>query len=473
MRRGQFILTVLSLMWLCTAVCAQVPESAGAESRAASESLPAETVEATERPDADSVEGTDDAVEAEEKEAEEQAAIDEEVEKAGLDVESEEVRRKDSNDLLSQLRESITVRGAIEAGPLEAMYQPWSLLRDAVQESTGLRLGMAYTGLVQHATSGDQRTAGAGDYDLFGRWQPPGIEGTAPGQLGFNFEFRHAYSDITPSQLNQQFGSVLRTTRAFNDTDPRISDLWWEQRFVDDRFRARVGGIGMRNFFDQHRFKSQNLYFQGVAFSDSPTIAFPGGGLGAVLEFTPAQDFHFVLGIADANGNGDVFDSFSSVFDRNEYFTAFEIDYAPRGEGMRESKYSLTLWHADALEERDRPSGRGISLLTEQQIIDDLYVFARYGYGEGASRPVEHLVSAGFGTQRAFGLGDDALGLALSWARPPDSSLRDQWGAELFYRAQLTTRLQLSPGVQMIVHPSENPDADVVAVFQLRFRVVF
>ncbi|MEO1129522.1 MAG: carbohydrate porin [Planctomycetota bacterium] len=408
-----------------------------------------------------------------EKEAEEQAAIDEEVEKAGLDVESEEVRRKDSNDLLSQLRESITVRGAIEAGPLEAMYQPWSLVRDALQESTGLRLGMAYTGLVQHATSGEQRTAGAGDYDLFGRWQPPDVEGSAPGQLGFNFEFRHAYSDITPSQLNQQFGSVLRTTRAFNDADPRVSDLWWEQRFANEKIRVRFGGIGMRSFFDLHRFKSQNLYFQGVAFSDSPTIAFPGSGLGAVFEFTPANDFHFVLGFADANGNTDVFDSFSSVFDNNEFFTAFEIDYSPSGEGVRESKYSLTLWHTDAREERGRPSGRGVSLLTEQQIVDDLYVFARYGYGDGADRPVEHLVSAGFGTQRAFGLGDDALGLALSWARPPDTSLRDQWGAELFYRAQLTTRLQLSPGVQMIVHPSENPDADVVAVFQLRFRVVF
>ena len=63
--------------------------------------------------------------------------------------------------------------------------------------------------------------------------------------------------------------------------------------------------------------------------------------------------------------------------------------------------------------------------------------------------------------------------LGLAWGHPQDSTLRDQYVAEAFYRMYLTPQIHLTPDFQLIINPSLNPDEDVVAVFGLRLRVLF
>ena len=60
------------------------------------------------------------------------------------------------------------------------------------------------------------------------------------------------------------------------------------------------------------------------------------------------------------------------------------------------------------------------------------------------------------------------LGVGLSWGKPHDDSLRDQYTAELFYRFQIAENLAVTPDIQFIIDPAINPDNDFIVVFGSR-----
>jgi hypothetical protein len=61
----------------------------------------------------------------------------------------------------------------------------------------------------------------------------------------------------------------------------------------------------------------------------------------------------------------------------------------------------------------------------------------------------------------------------LAWGDPSDKSLQDQYTMESFYRFQAGKHFQITPGFQLIVNPSNDPDSDVKTVFQIRARITF
>jgi hypothetical protein len=361
-------------------------------------------------------------------------------------------------------------RGIFQLGPITMLSQQFGRLNDRLEEDFGLRFGLAYTVLYQVASDGIGPTSAAsGDFDFSGRWRLFKNESDR-GQFGFLLENRHRFTEISPARLNRSIGSIWRTTRGFSDFDFTLRELWWDQKLFDDRLVFRVGVINQKHFVDLYTFKSQNFYFLSSPYSDSPTIAFPTNGFGAMVRVQPLEDLHVTGTFGDANG--DNFDRFSG-FGEHEFYTAIDVALTPEFEGIGRGKFGVTAWHIDAREQQGIPSGRGFSFVAEQEIAENFYPFARYGYGDGANLVMEHVVAAGVGLRRPFGQKTDAAGVGFSWARPSVSLLDDQWGMEAFYRIQLTEALQLTPGFQLILDPAFNPSEDVVSLFQLRLRVQF
>ena len=67
----------------------------------------------------------------------------------------------------------------------------------------------------------------------------------------------------------------------------------------------------------------------------------------------------------------------------------------------------------------------------------------------------------------------DVAGIGISWGKPADGTLRDQFTSEFFYRFQLTEFLAVTPDIQLIVDPAINPTTDVLAFFGIRLRAAF
>ncbi|MEZ5582131.1 MAG: carbohydrate porin [Candidatus Competibacteraceae bacterium] len=68
--------------------------------------------------------------------------------------------------------------------------------------------------------------------------------------------------------------------------------------------------------------------------------------------------------------------------------------------------------------------------------------------------------------------GADLAGISLNWGRAPDNS-RDQYTVEAFYRYDVTDFLQLTPQIQYVVNPANDPATDDILVVGLRMRAFF
>jgi hypothetical protein len=208
----------------------------------------------------------------------------------------------------------------------------------------------------------------------------------------------------------------------------------------------------------------------GAPFSTFPVRAFPGQGLGVNVTAKLSDQWYISTGFQDAQGQKTT-GGFDTFFQDFNLFSAFEVGYTPNIEGLGKGSYRLTVWYRDAGESDGNPHDAGIDLSIDQHVGDHLIPFFRYGAGEGNIKGIEHLLSAGVGWEGKLITDSDVIGVGGAWGRPDDHSLRDQFGGEVFYRLQVSPDNQLTVGYQLIIDPSNQPNDDVVGVFEVRWRV--
>ncbi len=95
--------------------------------------------------------------------------------------------------------------------------------------------------------------------------------------------------------------------------------------------------------------------------------------------------------------------------------------------------------------------------------------FLRAGLSAGEAPLLNASLAAGIGhyvRERS-----DLIGLGVSWGAPSTSGLSDQYSAELFYRVQLSPNFAITPDLQILVNPANNPFDDTVVVFGVRGRL--
>ncbi len=68
---------------------------------------------------------------------------------------------------------------------------------------------------------------------------------------------------------------------------------------------------------------------------------------------------------------------------------------------------------------------------------------------------------------------NDVTAFGISFGKPADGTLRDQFTSEWYYRFQLTQFLAITPDIQLIADPALDPSEDVLALFGIRLRAAF
>ena len=379
------------------------------------------------------------------------------------------------DDVDNQLAESNRRFDALfPVGPLDPLHRQWEDATRQIEQSLGLELGLNYTVLYQNADAslpGRPSGAAVGDLDFFGRWNLVNRNGPWPGAVVFFTENRHRFTDIPPSALGRAIGSLWGTTNAFSEQDYALTQLYWEQGSQEDRVVSRLGKIDPQAIYDQSRFISTNEAFINQAFSTTLAMPLPTTGLGAALAVSPFTNTYVVGGVHDANGDRT---SFGDI-DRGELFAAAEFGVAPGHGKPGAGLYHVTFWHSDAREVAGTPSGRGFALTLQQEFGPggNFVPFFRYSYGDGGATPVRQAIATRDGIEQPFGQNNDLIGLGFSWGQPADTSLRDQYVLEAFYRFQVTPHTNLTPDLQVILDPSENLAEETIVVGGVRLRTLF
>jgi len=384
-----------------------------------------------------------------------------------------------SSSVSGQLQSDSQVQAPTLSLSVIERYHAWRAnVRSNLQQNIGLTFAGDYNALVQGGTEslGEDLAAG-GVFRVYGQWHWPGEPWKNPGSLTFKFENRHRYTDVAPQQLGGQIGYSSLTGITWSDAGWLLSNFYWHQQFLNNRWAFVAGIVDVTDYVDTYGLVNPWTDFINSTFGTSPTIAAPGQGLGIAVRGSLTTNIYVLAGFADANGKPTVpLRTFDTFFTEGEYFKHLELGWHGSWERRMADNIHLTFWQTDSRPQAGIPSGWGAALSANWLFKDHWLPFLRAGWSDGGGGvPLEATAAVGVG----YYLRDqtDLLAFGFNWGRPSDktlgSGLRDEYTMEILYRLHLLRRLTITPDVQILINPALNPDADVVAVFGLRARLVF
>jgi porin len=352
---------------------------------------------------------------------------------------------------------------------LMAPYQSW---KEGVTERTGFSWGTDYS--AQYFTASDspaEYSAASGMFRLFGSWDVLNRGEKNTGGFRFKVEHRHRYTDIPPSAYQLNLGSVGFTGAPFNNDGTRLTNFYWRQE-LGDRVVGYLGLLDVTDFVDVYALGSPWSAFSNLTFSTGsasmalPNDASPGFMLGGWV----TEQVYLTGGMSGLNSDPtSPWDGVERVFDESEFFKYVELGWTSSKDRFYFDNVHLTFWHVDEIRDTATPDGWGLNFSSSFWVNDCYMPFLRAGYTKDGGSLLEGSVSAGVAWQPRE---DDLFGIAANWGRPNSDSfgpgLDDQYGLEIFYRAQITDNLRLTPSIQVLANPALNPAENTVAVFGMR-----
>jgi len=370
--------------------------------------------------------------------------------------------------------------------------QTWFDFKDDVYDKIGLKFGFSYQMLFQSASDvlpdATYDTALGDWWGFMTKWTMLNRGKDYEGTLVFSMFERAAVGN---NQAPSNFGLVdvggITTNVEFTTWDFGIENLYWEQYLNPGKHEImlRVGNQVVTTLLDPFRFKDSRVSFTTGPFCYHPTIPAPTFGFGAGFKWWPDEESEFYIAgsLNDMNGDPNLQGFDWSTVSRGEFFYGAEVGYNWKRSKDDFDHVHLLVFYADERSTRspdDLPNkaGGGFSLLGEKQ-VDRWVGFAGYTFNTAEGGGVtgtfsRHTATAGIAYKNPFKVkGEAALGLLYM---DPINEIfgddaRNQYGTELYWRILLTPHIWVTPGLQLVIHPSLNPEADLVVIPQIKFRV--
>ena len=378
------------------------------------------------------------------------------------------------NDLTNQLIFDASTKDPRFATPnWDNALRPWYDWKASLFDRYGFQFTLAYSALAHFSTetrTGRQDKAAGGVLDFGGTWAILNRDGEWQGMLGFRIADQHRLgTSVAPAAFGDEIGSAWGTSLAFDDVSLNVVEGWWEQR-MGRGAAVRFGKFDASGLIDAPALGNPFEHFMSHPFNVNSAIPFPAEGIAAIGEFEIFEKVGVLLAVIDSNGNGKDWD-FDSFFNVREHLKTLEVGWSP-DLSFGPGEYYITYWNSDERVQAQVPEGEGYTLYAEQR-FGDVMPFVRYGHSSGGAAALKNMVATGVGFYHAFGKQSDGIGVGLSWGEPFGDQARDQHGVEIYYRIQLTNEMAITPDVQYIGNPANNPDVDSLFVFSLRIRAAF
>jgi porin len=355
---------------------------------------------------------------------------------------------------------------------MDELLEPWFEMKKKLHADHGISFGINYNALTQWLTESEgDRFAAGGVFEFFGSWTALWRDTDHRGSLTWKLESRHRLgTDVAPQFLGFEAGIASLTGTKFGDYGFALTNFFWRQEFAGGKFVLQLGRLDATDYLDVYAMENPLAGFQNFVFTLNPTISAPNeGSLGVVAAARATEEIYVIAGFIDANGVPTQ-TGWDTFFSDHEYFKHVEVGYTPDYERRYLDKINLLFWHQDEREDAGLPAAWGLAFTATTFIDDEWMPFLRVGRSFEDVALLEASVSIGIGHYDPEER--DLVGLGLNWGRP--SGTKDsQYIGELFYRLQLSQNLQLTPSIQLVVNPANNPDENVIGVFGLRARLTF
>ncbi len=320
--------------------------------------------------------------------------------------------------------------------------------------------------------------------------------------------------ELTGDAQNINFGTNA-------DGRSQIGQLWYEQKFLDDTLRVRIGKQDGNTDFD---VLDNGQDFLNNSFSTSPTLylmpSFPDNGMGAQIFYEPKSGYYIGAGVFDGSiaqgdrigeyGPAHFLDSASNLFLIAETGKRYDLDI--HGNKLPAKLSFGGWWSTDTFVRLDSPStqdGTGGVYMTYDQIRWKPPHAPAISLGTVSEIPADAptetytgaiaLTSSASWADPTVNRIDGNLLAGLTWTgmirpRPidifgigatlahfsDDAATREPYELtiETFYRIRFTQWISLKPDLQYIIHPngSGNVGSDEInsaLAFTLRLEMTF
>jgi len=304
-------------------------------------------------------------------------------------------------------------------------------------------------------------------------------------------------------------GSVGSTFGVNGDARPRrsmdITELWYQHDFLAGTLQLRLGKIDLTGGFEHHGCpvsfdcssyaNDENTQFLNAALINNPTIPFPDYGLSAALHYAPARLWYLSAAVADARADLRETGFNTAFHDEDDLFYILETGLTPQlnsQNGPLQGAYRIGLWY-DPQKKEEFSTGQirrddiGFFLTFDQMLRKEnndpedsqgLGLFGRYGWADSKLNQITNFWSTGVQYQ---GLLPDreqdvlALGFAQGFFSDRASNFTDDYESawELYYAAQLTPWMALSPGIQYVTNPGGDGASRDTLILGVRAQIAF
>jgi len=281
----------------------------------------------------------------------------------------------------------------------------------------------------------------------------------------------------------------------FNEPKFKLVEAWYWTEFAipdirDKRLELTIGKIDPAGLFDANAVaNSETSQFIADTFVNNLALEFGGNaGVSIGYRFTSIYDkgLKVVGRIGMFEGDGD----FKDVLDRP--FIIAELDTWMPFYGLN-GNYRIYGWvnnnkHTDLLDSsKDNLSNQGFGISLDQQVSNDITLFARYGMQDGDVSKFDKAFTAGGqlignGWRRA----NDVIGIAYGASHVSSKYKKASLGLdgyaanadyeqylEAYYKYWANNNLSISPDIQYVINPGGDNAKDSIFIYGVRMQATF
>ena len=377
-------------------------------------------------------------------------------------------------DIAAELEENDRDRESIyDFDSIQRNLAPYFNWKRELNEKYGLSFGASTYLLYQQANSSPGEDDALGIiFRQQGNWNLTGRGSGSPGSLQWRFEARSDVgSFIAPGQLGGALGvATLAPGFAYSHNfDFDLAIINWTQGFNDKTAGFVAGRLGFDVYLDAFPFQTFSRGFINRAFILNPTMGTTGiGALGAVVKGFVTENIWLGVQAHDANAVSGKFD-FDTVGE-GEWLKGIEIGWTPGFASYKTQRIQFTYWEKDARALAGTTRGSGWVVSAAYEMNETYFPFVRFGHSDGgAGVAAESAFSAGVQISRSE---TEIWSIGAGWAMPSEETfgpgLDDETVLETSYQFRLSKNFTLTPDVQVIFNPANNPGKSSVWVVGIR-----
>ena len=355
--------------------------------------------------------------------------------------------------------------GYLSFGVIDSFFSSYSDWKTGLSEKTGFGYLIENRLIMQW---GDGTDVYDNELNLIAR---QGFLRDTGGDLSVNIwgQFANSLGTTTGGDFQSDLG-ILSPLNGGNSGPNRANQILQmlaiEYVGADERWRMQAGKLALRTLVNLNRYAhgDSEMFFSPM-LGNNPVVPYTALlGLGVFGQYQTEKWSLSGLVRAPDTELGLSTDAWS---DGNRGYLV-EAAWTPTFDRLGDGIYRLT-WSLDEAQSA-LPRMETWSLSFDQDFGDRIGGFFRYAEADTTFRDFERRAAVGFQVKKPLNFKYDRLGVGAWWGKPTDSSLNEEAGLEIFYRAQVTPYLQITPNVQYVDDPALS-DASKEVIFGLRLRL--